>query len=296
MKWVVTKDEDGKSLLDWLHRRLPDAPAGYLSQLARSGRIRHSGTPLNRKALLTCGDLLELPDSQRLQQLCSAAQSCQILAQSDQWVVASKPAGLPVHRSAQHLDNLTDRLQNQLNREKVPYRVAPVQRLDIGTSGPVLFGKGRKATGELGKLVMSQGLDKLYLALVEGHPAENGSLDNPLKIDGKLKSAASSFRTLRRWEHCSLLLVRITTGRKHQIRRHLAELGHPVAGDRRYHSSQPALAGRPFLHQCRIRFVDPWLHSDIHITLPLPEELRSWLKRLGPEQSDRRRPRAKVLT
>jgi 23S rRNA pseudouridine955/2504/2580 synthase len=295
MKWIVNKDEDGLALLDWLQMRLPDAPAGYLSQLARSGRIRHNGTPLNRESRLACGDPLELPDSQRMQQLCSAAQACQILAQSDQWVVASKPAGLPVHRSAQHPDNLTDRLQNQLSREKAPYRVAPVQRLDIGTSGPVLFGKGRKAIGELGKLVMDQGLDKLYLSLVEGHPPAKGILENPLEIDGKLKPATSHYRSLRRWEHCSLLLVKITTGRKHQIRRHLAELGHPIAGDRRYRSSQPARAGRLFLHQCLLSFLDPWLHRDIKIIQPLPQELRCWLRNLGPEQPEQRRLGAEML-
>jgi len=284
MIWIVSKDENGLTLCEWLPKRLPDAPAGYLGQLIRSGRIRLGGHPLGRQSILAHGDRLELPDSQRLLDLSIAQQPCQILAQSEQWIVAVKPAGLPVHRSAQHRDNLTDRLQHQLNREAVPYRLAPVQRLDIGTSGPVLFGKGRKATGALGKLVMERGLDKLYLALVEGHPAACGALDAPLDIDGKLRAAFSSFRTLRRWENCSLLLVSISTGRKHQIRRHLAATGHPLAGDRRYRSSLAAPAGRMFLHQCLLRFVDPWQGDLIKITLPLPMELRSWLAGLGPER------------
>ncbi|HKI52194.1 MAG TPA: RluA family pseudouridine synthase [Geothermobacteraceae bacterium] len=291
----MSKEEDGLSLLDWLQMRLPDAPDGYLGQLIRSGRVRLTGIPLTRQSRLACGDQIELPDSQRMQRLSAAAKPCQILAQNEKWIIVNKPAGLPVHRSAQHLDNLTDRLQDQLIREKAPFRVAPVQRLDIGTSGPVLFGKGRKAIGELGKLVMGQGLDKLYLALVEGHPAAEGPLENPLEINGKLKAAAGHFRTLRRWRNCSLLLVRITTGRKHQIRRHLAELGHPIAGDRRYRSSLPAFSGRLFLHQCLLHFVDPWLHSDIKITQPLPQELRSWLMGLEPELPEQRRPGAEML-
>lgn len=283
MIWIVSKDEDGLTLREWLQKRLPDAPAGYLGQLARSGRIRLGESPLGRLSFLSQGDQLKLPDSQRLRELCLTHQPCRILAQSDQWIVVFKPAGLPVHRSAQHRDNLTDRLQYQLNREAVPYRVAPVQRLDVGTSGPILFGKGRKATGILGKLVMERGFDKLYLALVEGHPAAHAALDAPLDIDGKLRTAFSSFRTLRRWENCSLLLVSIGTGRKHQIRRHLAATGHPLAGDRRYRSTRISPVGRLFLHQCLLRFVDPWQGDEIKITLPLPMELRSWLDGLGPE-------------
>jgi len=283
MLWIVSKDEDGLTLHMWLQKRLPNAPAGYLGQLARSGRIRLGGNSLGRQSFLAQGDQLELPDSQRLREFCLAHQPCQILAQSGQWIVVFKPAGLPVHLSAQHQDNLTDRLQDQLNHEAVPFRVAPVQRLDIGTSGPVLFGKGRKATGILGKLVMERGLDKLYLALVEGHPTINAALDTPLDIGGKLRAALSSFRVLRRWEHCSLLLVNISTGRKHQIRRHLAATGHPLVGDRRYRSNQTSPVGRIFLHQCLLRFVDPWQDNEVKITLPLPVELRSWLDGLGPE-------------
>lgn len=281
MFWHTTPEEAGLSLADWLQRRLPEASAGYLGQLLRSGRIRRNGVSLDRTARIAGGELIELPDSQRLRQLLAAARPCRILRQTEHWLAVDKPAGLPVHRSASHQDNLTDRLQALLRREGAPYRVAPVQRLDLGTSGPVLFGKGRKATGELGKLIMQQGMEKLYLAVVDGHTPAQGLLDDPLVIDGKSKPACSSYRTLRQLSDCSLLLVTIATGRKHQIRRHLAAIGHPVAGDHRYRSRLMAPAGRLFLHQCRIGFFDPWQQVPIRLKAPLPADLRDWLRDLG---------------
>lgn len=281
MHWQTTPEEAGLTLGEWLRRRLPEASPGYLGQLLRSGRIRHQGIPLDRNSRVGGGEQIELPDSQRLRQLLATSRPCRILRQSEHWLIVDKPAGLPVHRSANHQDNLTDRLQTLLRREGAPFRVAPVQRLDIGTSGPVLFGKGRKATGELGKLIMQQGIEKLYLALVVGRTPAQGVLDEPLVIDGKYKPALSSYRTLRHLDDCSLLLVTIATGRKHQIRRHLAAIGHPVAGDRRYRSRLYATDERLFLHQCRIGFFDPWQQCTIRLTAPLPADLRRWLRELG---------------
>jgi len=277
MRWTVSDEENGLALRDWLVRRLPNAPTGYLGQLLRSGRIRRDHLALDRDAVLSSGESIELPDSQRLIRLAEGNPKIAILQQTEHWVIAGKPAGLAVHRSAQHPDNLTDRVQQLFSRQQVPFRVAPVQRLDIGTSGPVLFAKGRKASSKLGKLIMARGMKKYYLALVDGQLNDSGHLQTTLLIDGKPKVAASRFRTLCRWSDCSLLLVTIKTGRKHQIRRQLAAAGHPIAGDTRYRSRLSTPAERFFLHQCRIRFFDPWLQRDIKISSPLPEELRDWL-------------------
>jgi RluA family pseudouridine synthase len=286
MKWEVSAKDSGLTLDEWLHQRLPQAPAGYLGQLLRSGRIRRAGEALHRDARVAAGDWLELPDSQRLQQLLTDEESCRILRQTDHWAIVYKPAGLAVHRSPQQPDNLTDRLQLVFARQKAPFKIAPIHRLDVGTSGPVLFGKGRQASGELGRMVMARGLRKRYLVLAAGHFALTGTMDSPLVIDGKLKTAVTSYRCLRRWSDCSLLLVDIQTGRKHQIRRHLAEAGHPVAGDRRYCSRITSPTGQMFLHQCLIGFTDPWQQSEISLSVPLPAELRSWLKNLRTNTPD----------
>jgi 23S rRNA pseudouridine955/2504/2580 synthase len=284
MKWKIAPAEDGLSLDEWLRNRLPQAPAGYLGQLLRSGRIRRDRESLRRDAKVVADEWIELPDSERLERLLADGESCRILRQTDQWVIAFKPAGLPVHRSPQHQDNLTDRLQQLFTRQKAPFKIAPVHRLDVGTSGPVLFGKGRQATGELGRMIMARGLRKRYLVLAAGQLARTGTLESPLEIDGKWKTAVTSFRCLRRWSDCSLLLVDIETGRKHQIRRHLADAGHAVAGDRRYRSPIPSPTGQIFLHQCYIGFTDPWQSSETSLTIPLPADLRCWLQNLGTEQ------------
>jgi 23S rRNA pseudouridine955/2504/2580 synthase len=285
MKWKVTAEESGLTLDEWLHQRLPQASAGYLGQLLRSGRVRRDNESLSRDARVVGDEWIELPASQRLQQLLAKAGGCRILRQTDHWAIVYKPAGLAVHRSPQQLDNLTDRLQQLYLREKAPFKVAPVHRLDIGTSGPVLFGKGRQATGELGRMVMERGMRKRYLVLAAGQLDRTGTLASPLEIDGKLKTAVTSYRCLQRWSDCCLLLVDLQTGRKHQIRRHLAEIGHAVAGDQRYRSQITSPTGRIFLHQCLIGFTDPWQQAEIKLTIPLPADLRHWLNILGTNQT-----------
>lgn len=285
MEWLVSTDEAGLQLDAWLQRKLPTAPPGYLRQLIRSGKICRLQQPLSRETRLACGDRISLPESERLRQLSAQTPAWKILRQTDHWLIVDKPSGLPVHANRGHDSNLTDQVQQLCKQQSEPFRVAPAHRLDLETSGPVLFAKGRKASGTLGKLVMAGGLEKSYLALVCGRPAASGLINTPLANDSKLQTAVTRFKRLRCWPDCSLLLVSIDTGRKHQIRRHLAGIGHPLAGDTRYRAPLPSPAGRIFLHQATLAFVDPWQAQPVRVSSKLPAELQSWLRALGPMEA-----------
>lgn len=277
---TVNQGEEGLTVLELLQRRIPAAPPAYLRQLLRGGRVRCEGLPLPGDAVLRAGMRLALPASRRIEDF--LATSLDILLETPDLLVAFKPAGLAVHRGSGHEeDNLLLRLQALLKARRAPYMVAPVHRLDAGTSGPVLFGKGRRAVAALGQLFMTDQVEKVYLALVAGEMTGCGTLSSPVPAKGKLKEAQTGYRTVATGNGYALLELRLHSGRTHQIRRQLAAAGHPLAGDRRYGGPLPNGLGRLFLHCRRLAFSDPFDGPLRAVEAPLPEDLAATLRSLG---------------
>lgn len=289
--FTVETNEANLPLLNFLQHRIPAAPAAYLKQLLKKGKVRDArGDTLTAESLLQAGDTIQLADSARLHELLTAPQpvveTLSILYESREILVVDKPAGLVVHRCQGHeQDNLTARVEALLQQRGSKFKVAPVHRLDLETSGPVLFGKGRKACGELGQLFMRREVEKYYLALVAGKTAGSGRLESLVVAKGKRKSACTDFRALERNEQASLLELKLHTGRQHQIRQQLAEQGHPLFGDSRYRGPCPTELPRMFLHCSRLAFVDPFSAAPLAIEAPLPEELALFLSQVGFENS-----------
>jgi len=285
-EFIVDHSEQQFSLEAFLQQRIPAAPAGYLKQLVKKGKVRGRSGPLPAATRLQCGDRIHLPDSARLLELLAtelvAAPQLVILYESREILVVDKPAAVAVHASEGHQqDNLTARAGDLMAKRGMSFRVAPIHRLDLETSGPILFGKGRQACGELGKLFMRHEVDKSYLALVSGKTPGSGRLDSLLPAKGKEKEARTDFLALARTSEASLLQLQLFTGRQHQIRRQLAELGHPLFGDRRYRGPCPPALPRLFLHCQRLQFLDPFSKVPVQIDSPLPPELLGFLGRLG---------------
>ena len=281
---LITETENGLMALQILEKRLPAASPAFIRQLLRKNKILLSGQPVMINTVLSSGDQLILPDSARLRELLQASQqmTVEILRENPLWVVVYKPAGMAVHRGSGHeADNLTDRVQAWLQRQGASFRVSPVHRLDVGTSGPVLFAKGRRTASILGQALMAGQMEKTYLTLAPGCLPETGLLSSPVPAKGKLKEAATRYRVLSRNREWMLLQLDLLSGRTHQIRRQLADAGHPLAGDSRY--GGPSLPGldRPFLHCCRLIWPDAQDAVRQSIICPLPEDLSKVLSVMG---------------
>lgn len=281
--WVVSETEAGLSALEILQRRLPEAPTAYLRQLLRGGKVRQAGQPLDADSRLPAGALLTLPDSRRLAELHqAAARTVELLSETSGLLVVFKPAGLAVHRGVGHEeDNLTERVRALMRRRHEPFKIAPIHRLDVETSGPVIFGKGARAIAGLGKQFMERQVEKVYLALVAGRMPASGLLTTPVPAKEKLKEAVTAFRTLSAGSDYSLLELHLQTGRTHQIRRQLADSGHPLAGDARYRGPSPAGLNRLFLHCFRLVLRDPFEQTPVVIVSELPAELAAVLSKLA---------------
>jgi len=283
IEFTINKASAGMSARDFLQREISVAPAAYLSQLFKKGKVSRAEQNLMGDEILVEGDVLFLPDSSRLQELIGLSQQQPappvILFENSMLLIADKPAGLAVHSSVGHeTTNLTALLQQQIDKGEKKFRISPVQRLDLETSGACLFGKGRKALGELGKLLMERELKKTYLALVAGEYKGPAELVSDVHAKGKIKEAGCLVKTVATNGKASLLQIDLISGRQHQIRQQLSQQGCPLFGDRRYHGPCPVELPRVFLHSYKLFFHSPFGGEPISVTAPLPDELNTFLQ------------------
>lgn len=202
-----------------------------------------------------------------------------LLAESGGVYALSKPAGWVVHAAmARETHDLRAWCAAQ---RSLPRGLEPLHRLDRDTSGVVLFAADPAVRATVGKAFMAGQVKKTYLALVFGKAHQKGKIDRPLAPDdgGEPQEALTRYRMEERLGGFSLLRVMPETGRKHQVRRHLQGIGHPVVGDERYHLRRfravPAFPGRLWLHAFRIELPDgPAFEA------PLPPELEAHLTAL----------------
>lgn len=205
-----------------------------------------------------------------------------ILYQDDHALVADKPPGLLVHRSRESSDRV---FLLQMLRDQVGRYLYPVQRLDRAASGAIAFALSSAAARDLQAALTSSSARKEYLVLVRGAAADSGEIDRPLTgANGEKKDALTRFEKIGEVYRSSLLRVRIFTGRRHQIRRHLAHLGHQVIGDTTYGKGkinrflrQEHGLPRMFLHCQRLEFDHPAGAGRVEIRARLAEDLRAFL-------------------
>jgi 23S rRNA pseudouridine1911/1915/1917 synthase len=242
--------------------------------------------------LLQEGDLLsvKLEEKERASsQLVPLAGTPDIRYEDEDLLLISKPAGQVVHPSPGHYgDSLANLLAGYYQGRGEGLVVRPVGRLDKDTSGLLLFAKNAAAAYRLEKEREKGEMGRYYLALAEGFfetragtveaplgPAPGERMKRQVRADGAW--ARTDYRVIRDWQGAdggySLLLVKLHTGRTHQIRVHLAYLGHPLLGDPLYGTPGKAGMQRTALHACRIRWKQPFTGQPMDVWEPLPEDM-----------------------
>ncbi|OWY40515.1 pseudouridylate synthase [Xenophilus sp. AP218F] len=232
-----------------------------------------------------------------------------ILYQDDRLIAIHKPSGLLVHRTV--LDRHETRFAVQLLRDQIGRRVYPVHRLDKGTSGVLLFALDKDAGREMSWQFERQQVDKTYLAVVRGHTDDAGLIDHPLtrrpddlewigeQVETAAQPAQTEYRTLARTElpiavdryptsRYSLVELHPLTGRRHQLRRHLKHIAHPIIGDSTYGKGRhnrmfgEHLGCRRMLLACmRMRLIHPLGGEPLTLATRLDEDFAHALRQLG---------------
>lgn len=280
LTYRITDIDHCRSAESFLRNLLPAAPSAYLRKLISAGHLKINGGAIAPDTLLATGNTATIKESDRTRQLLAAAKpQLDILWEDDYCVIVNKPAGLPVHRTAETGEaNLVELAEHFMAGRGTAVKLRPVNRLDRGTSGATILAKSSSSAGMLGRYVKEEGLDKLYLAVTDGSLPDAGTIDTPL--DGK--DAHTDFRTLARDTAVSFALVIPISGRMHQIRKHLSAIGHPVRGDRRYRGT--LLTGYPghLLHAFRVALIHPVTGRKLIVHAPLPPAFTQYLPTGAP--------------
>lgn len=227
---MIDLTNEGRTLASWLRNRMPDAPRAFLTKLARSKAATVNGAAADR--LLAIGDVVCLRESKRVVEL-AAGGPCvlDVLYDDPEILVVNKPAGRPTHPVAESTgDDVLVIAQGLAKGLQHDGQYHAVNRLDRWTSGILLLAPGARRAAAWARLFQERRVDKRYVACVRGHPPAKGIVETP--VDGQ--DAITEFRTLACHGGIAMLLVHPHTGRKHQVRRHLAGVGCPLLGDSRY--------------------------------------------------------------
>jgi 23S rRNA pseudouridine955/2504/2580 synthase len=233
LTYQISATDHGRRAVSFLQNLIPGAPLSYLHKVLKGKNFTINGTPPSACTILRISDNVAIKETERMKTFMNFPSSTpDILLEDDRIMIFNKPSGIAVHRTAEHGNrNLMNWAKEFIEmRDGKTCRLYPVNRLDKGTSGAIIAAKSSEFAGDFGKLFQEGLIYKSYLALVSGKMQDEGIIDAPL--DGK--EAVTTFRTIFHGGGASLLLVNTHTGRTHQIRRHLADVGHPLLGDKRY--------------------------------------------------------------
>ncbi len=295
-RFVVTQPI--KRLDRFLAAHLPDHSRSEIQRWIKEGRAWVNAHPAKPSQALGPGDEVVLtvpePPPTTLQ---PEPIPLTILYEDEDVIAIDKPAGMVVHPAAGHA---TGTLVHALlyhfpHLEGVGEGGRPgiVHRLDKDTSGILLVARHPRAHRHLQAQFKARTVHKTYLALVHGHISpEQGLIDAAIGRHprhrqrmavvppGQGRPAQTAYQLLDFYGPESLLSVHPRTGRTHQIRVHLASIGHPVVGDLLYGRRDAYGLGRHFLHAHRLRFRRPRDEAEIELVSPLPPELQALLQRL----------------
>ena len=310
--FTVAEDDDGIRLDRWFKRHLPDTSFNIVSRWARTGQLRVDGKRAAPGDRVETGQVLRVPppeaapaEGKRVARpvvlLTDEEESFvreMVIEKTRDAYVLNKPPGLATQggtKTHQHLDRLLDGLANDEGQ-----RPKLVHRLDKDTSGVLLVARSARAAGHFAKTFSSRTARKVYWALVIGVPSpDEGMIDAPLAkqpgsggekmhVDEENGQASKTrFRTIDiAGNRAAWVELQPLTGRTHQLRAHMAAIGHPIVGDAKYGGADAFLTGgvsrKMHLHARRLR-VDGLDGKPIDVTAELPAHFAESLGMLGFE-------------
>ena len=291
----LVADVEGERLDVFIARRMPDITRSRAQRLIDEGHVTADGARARPSLRLEPGQRVRVdvpppaPATARPEDI-----PLDILYEDDDLVAVNKPAGMTVHPSPGYAaSTLVNALLGRTGSLSVVggvERPGIVHRLDRDTSGVILIARNDVAHQALARQLKQREIEKVYLALVEGTPKPpRGVIDAAIARDRRNRQrmavvsggrhAETAYAVIERFRGYALLEARPKTGRTHQIRVHLAAIGHPIVGDRIYGHPSP-LIERQFLHAARIVFAHPRTGGRMDIEAPLPPDLRRAVEEL----------------
>ena len=295
----LTADRAGERADAFLARCVPDLTRSAAQRLLEDGAVTLGGRPVKKNYKTAPGDMLEvtLPDPEPVAILPQNIPLDVVYEDADV-IVVNKPVGLVVHPAPGHPDGtlvnaLLYHCGNTLSGINGELRPGIVHRIDRDTSGLIIAAKNDKAHLALAAQLQDHSLARVYEAVAVGNLWEDsGTVDAPIgrhPVDRKKmavdykngRPAVTHWSVLGRYPGYTHVECRLETGRTHQIRVHLASIGHPLLGDVVYGSKKPwpGLAGQ-CLHARKLKFIHPTTGKLVELECPLPDWFEKVLKQI----------------
>ena len=302
LEFTAAPADAGQRLDRWLAGQAGAPSRSALQGLMEAGFVRRNGAPANKKDKLAAGDriTLTLPDPQPIE---AQPQDIplDIVYEDDHLLVVNKPKGMVVHPAPGNPDGtlvnaLLYHCRGQLSGVGGAIRPGIVHRIDKDTSGLLVVAKDDLTHQGLSEQMAVHAIHRVYHAVVYGNFRQDaGTIEAPIGRDprdrkrmavtpGQGKRACTHWQVLERFGRFTLLACRLETGRTHQIRVHMAHIGHPLAGDPVYgpRSVIRDLQGQ-CLHAKELGFRHPVTGQELRFDSPLPAYFTTFLERLRKE-------------
>jgi 23S rRNA pseudouridine955/2504/2580 synthase len=309
-KEIIGPERAGQRLDNFLFRHLKGVPKSRIYRMLREGEVRVSGRRSKPEYKLADGDVVRIPPVRVAARevdpvMGGFTQSLldRVIYRDDALLVIDKPSGQAVHGGSGVSLGIIEQLRLELAQTQPQARFLELaHRLDKETSGVLILALKRSALVELHRMLRAGEMKKCYLALATGKwrdPLRHVKLplqrylneegERRVAVDDDGQRAHTIFRLLTRYEDFSLLEAELMTGRTHQIRVHLAALGHAIAGDDKYGDAVLNRAlkkrglRRMFLHAARLEMKHPLTGEPLLLEAPLPADLSDFFPALAPK-------------
>lgn len=297
-KIIVNEGQSGMRLDAYVALNIEDMSRMAVKRLIEEENIKVNGIVSKVSYKVQVGDIIEI-DKPEAKQLDLKAQDIpvEVVYEDSDIIVVNKPKGLVVHPANGNWDGTLVNAIMAICKDSLSgiggeVRPGIVHRLDKDTSGLLIIAKNDKAHMNMSNQIKDRQVKKVYYALVRGVVTENEATINmpigrsnkdrkKMAVTKNGKEAITHFKVIERFEKYTLLEVKIDTGRTHQIRVHLSEIGHPVVGDEVYSNGKNEFnVHGQLLHAKSLDFKHPITGKNIHLEAELPEEFKSVLSTL----------------
>ncbi|MBO4293181.1 MAG: RluA family pseudouridine synthase [Clostridia bacterium] len=295
----IVVEDDGKRRIDAFVADNTDFSRVAVQRLIDEGKITVNGKSVKSSYKVQMGDEIEI-EKVEAKEISLVAQDIplDVLYEDDDIIVINKPKGMVVHPANGNPDGTLVNAVMAICKDSLSgiggeIRPGIVHRLDKDTSGVIIVAKNDKAHINLSEQIKNHEVEKTYIALVRGNVPENEATINmpigrstkdrkKMAVTKAGKNAVTHFRVLKRHNNYTLLEVKIETGRTHQIRVHMAEIGFPIIGDGVYSNGKNewGIEGQ-CLHAKSIKFKHPISHKEMFIEAPLPKYFQDIIDSLG---------------
>lgn len=295
---IVNENDKGKRLDIYIAENFNELSRTMIKKLIESNNIlvNDKSEKVSYKVQANDNISIDVPEAKETK-LKAQEIPLDIIYEDNDIIVVNKPKGMVVHPANGNPDGtlvnaILSICKNSLSGIGGELRPGIVHRLDKDTSGLIIVAKNDKAHINMSEQIKERNVKKTYIALVRGNvPEEEATINMPIgrstkdrkkmAVTKNGKQAITHFKVLKRYSKYTLLEIKIETGRTHQIRVHMAEIGYPVVGDAVYSNGKNefGIEGQ-MLHAYKLEFMHPITNKHMELTAPLPQYFEEILKKL----------------